>query len=65
MLGEKHFPLIIFIVLFILAIIMSGMAIGQFFNISLSSYLPYITWLIALGILAALLPKNVGKIFLK
>tara|TARA_B100001287_G_scaffold273842_1_gene278057 strand:- start:527 stop:724 length:198 start_codon:yes stop_codon:yes gene_type:complete len=65
MLGEKHFPVEIFIGLFIIAVIMSAMAIGNFFKISLDSYLPYIAWLVALGILAVLLPKNVGAIFLK
>ena len=35
MLGEKQFPVPIFIGLFILAAIMAGMAIGKFFKISL------------------------------
>lgn len=65
MLGEKHFPVEIFIGLFIISVIMAGMAIGKFFKVSLDAYLPYIAWLVALGILAALLPKNVGAIFLK
>jgi hypothetical protein len=65
MLGEKQFPVAIFIGLLILAAIMAGMAIGKFFNVALDAYLPYITWLVALGILGALLPKNVGAIFLK
>ena len=51
--------LLMFFCIFLLLII------GKFFNITLDAYLPYITWLVALGILGALLPKNIGAIFLK
>lgn len=65
MLGEKQFPLPVFLVLFIIAIILATFAIGKFFNVSLASYLPYITWIVALGLLFLILPKNVGNIFQK
>lgn len=63
MLGEKNFPVPIFILLFTIGTIMAVTAIGKFFKISLSSYIPYIAWFVALGIFGLILPKKNGKIF--
>lgn len=49
-------------VLVIIAIIAGTIISGQFFDIKLGNYVPYLTWLIALGIFFAILPKKIGKI---
>tara|TARA_Y100000389_G_scaffold161491_2_gene163964 strand:- start:2287 stop:2487 length:201 start_codon:yes stop_codon:yes gene_type:complete len=64
MLGEKKFPVFLFIILFIIGTLMAITAIANFFKVSLSSYIPYIAWIIALGIFSLILPKKSGELFL-
>ena len=53
-----------FSLLVILVLLMTGTAITRFFDISLAEYIPYVTWILSLAIFFAILPKNVGTIFL-
>lgn len=65
MTGNFKIPKIGFSILVVLVILTAMAAITQFFNISLSAYVPYLTWILALAIFFWFLPKNVGKIFLE
>lgn len=56
---NKVVPLII-----LFAILISSLYIGQFFKISLASYLAYILWFIGLTIMYFILPKQRESKFL-
>jgi len=56
---DKVVPLII-----LLTILISSLFIGNFFNISIASYLGYILWFIGLLIMYFILPKHRSSKFL-
>ena len=64
MTGGFKIPKIGFTILTVLVILTAMAAITQFFDISLSAYVPYLTWILALAIFFSLLPDHVGKVFL-
>jgi len=64
MLGILNIPIGIAIGLAIIVACLSGMAIANFFNLSMDTYIPYLSWVVALGLFMILLPKNNGLVFL-
>jgi len=64
MLGILNVPIGIAIGLAIIVACLSGIAIANFFNISMDAYIPYLSWVVALGLFMILLPKNNGLVFL-
>ena len=47
----------------VLVLFLALFAIGNFFNLSLEIFVPYIVWFLALGLFMVLLPKKVGLVF--
>ena len=64
MLGILNVPLGIAIGLAIIVGCLSGIAIAKFFNLSMDQYIPYLSWIVALGLFMIVLPKNNGLVFL-